>query len=100
MKLKRLAEDFQVEEQVAMKRGGGPMAMYLLTKESLGTLEAIEAIVRRWKLARARIAFAGLKDKHALTRQFVTIANGPQRNLSEESFRLEYLGQTARPIHA
>ena len=100
MKLKRLAEDFQVEEQVSLAPSGGPLAMYLLTKESLGTLEAIEAIRRRWKLDRGRIAFAGLKDKHAQTRQFVTIEGGPPRNLSEESFRLEYLGPAARPIHA
>jgi tRNA pseudouridine13 synthase len=46
------------------------------------------------------IAFAGLKDKHALTRQYVTIENGPRRGLTQTNFELEYLGQTSRPIHA
>jgi tRNA pseudouridine13 synthase len=100
MKLKRTSEDFQVEERVSLSAGGGRFALYRLTKQSLGTPEAIGAIARRWNLRREQIAFAGLKDKHALTRQFVTIAGGPRRNLSQENLALEYLGQTARPIHA
>ena len=100
MKLKRTSDDFQVEERIALDPNGGDFALYLLTKQSLGTPEAVGAIVRRWKLGREQIAFAGLKDKHALTRQFITIAGGPRRNLSQENLSLEYLGQAARPIHA
>ena len=100
MKLKRLVEDFQVEERVSLAAGGGPVALYRLTKQSLGTLEAVEAIRRRWKLRREQLAFAGLKDKHALTHQFVTIAGGPRRGLAQANLTLDYVGQTARPIHA
>jgi tRNA pseudouridine13 synthase len=100
MKLKRTPEDFQVEEQIAVQPAGGPFALYRLTKQSLGTLEAIEAIARRWKLLRQRIAFAGLKDKHALTTQYVTIRGGQQRGLSQSNLELQYIGQTGRPIHA
>jgi tRNA pseudouridine13 synthase len=100
MKLKRIVEDFQVEERVGLAPTGGGVALYRLTKQSLGTLEAVGAVARKWNLARGQIAFAGLKDKHALTRQFVTIAGGPRRSLSQENLSLEYVGQTARPIHA
>jgi tRNA pseudouridine13 synthase len=100
MKLKRIVEDFQVEERVALAAGGGPLAFYRLTKQSLGTLEALDAIQRRWRLDRRQIACAGLKDKHALTRQYVTIEGGPPRGLSQENLSLEYLSQVARPIHA
>src|SRR5688500_1414665 len=100
MKLKRTSDDFQVQERIALAADGGQFALYLLTKQSLGTPEAVGAIARRWKLRREQIAFAGLKDKHALTRQFITIAGGPRRNLSQENLSLEYLGQAARPIHA
>ncbi len=100
MKLKRIVEDFQVEEQIALTPGAGPFALYRLTKQSLGTLEAIEALVNRWKLHRGDVAFAGLKDKHALTTQYVTIAGGPRRNLEQTSFSVEHVGQVARPIHA
>src|SRR5437870_5023363 len=100
MKLKRLAEDFQVAEQIALRPTGGPFALYRLTKQSLGTPEAIDAIVRRWNLKRGDVAFAGLKDRHALTRQYVTIHGGPRRGLSQTSIDLEYLGEAERPIHA
>jgi tRNA pseudouridine13 synthase len=100
MKLKRIADDFQVEEQVALAPQGGPFALYRLTKTSLGTPEAIDAILHRWNLARWQVAYAGLKDRHALTRQFVTISGGPRRGLSQDNLLLEYLGQAGRAIHA
>jgi tRNA pseudouridine13 synthase len=100
MKLKRIVEDFQVEEQVALSPQGGPFALYRLTKQSLGTPEAIDAILHRWNLGRGQVAYAGLKDRHALTKQFITIKGGPRQRLSQENLQLEYLGQTGRPIHA
>jgi tRNA pseudouridine13 synthase len=100
MKLKRLPEDFRVEEQIALPATGGPFALYRLTKQSLGTLEAIGAICEKWRLPRQQVGFAGLKDKHARTIQYVTIQNGMKRGIAQTSFELEYLGQSARPIHA
>lgn len=97
MKLKCLPADFQVEELTAFTPDGGPFALYLLTKESVGTPEAIAAIGRRWRLARGRISFGGLKDTHARTRQFVTVERGPPRNLQLDRIQLEYLGQASRP---
>ena len=100
MKLKRLAADFQVEELVRPLPAGGSFALYRLTKQSLGTLEAIAAIAKRWQLDRRKIAFAGLKDRHALTTQFVTIADAPRQNLKQTNLELEYLSQVSRPVHA
>jgi len=100
MKLKRLPEDFQVEEQISLAAAGGPFALYRLTKQSIGTPEAVDAIALRWKLQPNQIAFAGLKDKHALTRQCLTIHHGPKRGISQSNLQLDYIGQTARPIHA
>jgi tRNA pseudouridine13 synthase len=100
MKLKRLVEDFQVEEQISLQAEGGGFALYRLTKQSLGTLEAIGAVLRRWNVPRQRAAFAGLKDKHAQTTQYVTIRGGPRRDLRQSNLELLYMGQAARPIHA
>ncbi len=98
VKLKRQPEDFQVEELTAFAASGGPFALYRLTKRSLGTPEAIDAIVRRWDIARARISFGGLKDRHALTTQHVTIDRGPRRALRQSGFDLAYVGQAGRPF--
>jgi tRNA pseudouridine13 synthase len=100
MKLKRLPEDFQVTEEISLSPDRGPFGLYRLTKQSLGSLEAVGTIARRWSLPRAHIAFAGLKDKHALTTQYVTIHSGPRRGWSESNLTVEYVGQVTRAIHA
>jgi len=55
----------------------GPFALYELRKQSLGTIEAVQAIAERWRISLARISFGGLKDKHAVTCQYLTVAGGP-----------------------
>lgn len=99
MKLKRLPSDFLVEEQLGPLPPGGPFALYRLTKESLGTPEAVDAVLRRWKLSRQHLAYAGLKDKHARTVQYLSIRGGPRRGWRQPHLELEYLGQTSRPVH-
>ena len=98
MKIKRLPEDFQVDELTAFPANGGRFALYRLRKRSIGTPEAIDEIARRWKIPRYRISYGGLKDKHAVTAQFVTVQNGPRRNLTEQGFELSYLAQAAKPF--
>lgn len=98
MKLKSLPEDFEVEELSDFPLSGGPFAVYLLTKRSMGTPEAITAIADRWNIPRRVISYGGLKDKHALTRQWVTIQRGPRRDVREDSLSLTYQGQANRPF--
>lgn len=101
MKLKCLPEDFRVTELT--KRpipGRGPFALYRLTKTSLGTPEAIDAILKRWNLARQQVSYGGLKDRHAVTEQFVTIKNGPRNGQMQTNLELTYLGQTDQPFEA
>jgi len=93
VKLKRIPEDFQVDELSQVTSTSGPFALYQLTKQSIGTLEVINMVVDRWKIPRRRISYGGLKDKHALTTQFVTVHHGPKKPLTQRSFELEYLGQ-------
>jgi len=91
-------EDFQVDESIGLQPQEGPFALYRLTKWGVGTPEALAAICRKWKLHERRVAWAGLKDRHALTTQYLTIQSGPRRNLAQSHFRLEYLGQVPRAI--
>ena len=98
MKLKRLPEDFQVEELTQFETSGGPFALYRLTKRSMGTPEVVQEILQRWKLPRDRVSYGGLKDKHALTTQFLTVFQGPRRDLREQAFELVYMGQGSRPF--
>ncbi|MFP6762673.1 MAG: tRNA pseudouridine(13) synthase TruD [Planctomycetaceae bacterium] len=100
MKLRRIPEDFQVDEQADIEIGSGPHALYRLTKRSIGTPEAVAAIVDRWRIPRRRISYGGLKDRHAVTSQHLTIQHGPQKHLEQSTLDLHYLGQTAQPFRA
>ncbi len=98
MKLKRQAEDFQVEELPIVTGGDrGRYAFYRLSKRGLGTLEAIEAICRRWNIAGARLNYGGLKDRHAVTVQYLTILDGPPGEMHQTHFDLEPLGRLVHP---
>ncbi|MEX1232199.1 MAG: tRNA pseudouridine(13) synthase TruD [Planctomycetaceae bacterium] len=100
MKVKRFPQDFQVEELTNVVPAKGPFALYRLTKTSIGTMEAIDLIARRWQIHRRRISYGGLKDKHAVTRQFITVQQGPHRDFEHANVALAYLGQTSRPFTA
>ncbi len=96
MKLKSLPEDFEVEELSDFPLDGGSFAVYLLTKRSIGTPEAITSISDRWNIPRRAIGYGGLKDKHAVTRQWVTIQRGPRRDFRQDHLSLTYQGQARR----
>ncbi len=98
MKLKRLPEDFLVEELPTIRAGDrGRFVFYRLWKRGLGTPEAIEAIRRRWNIPGASIHYGGMKDRHAETIQYLTILDGPERPLRETSLELEPLGRLPHP---
>ena len=98
MKLKRQPEDFLVEElPLVQGTKEGKFGFYRLTKRGVGTLEAIETIRRRWDLASRQISYGGLKDRHAVTIQYLTIFNGASRPLREDGFDLEPVGRLDFP---
>ena len=98
MKLKCQPEDFRVEELTdAQIAGSGRYTFYRLSKRDLGTIEAVEAICRRWNLSGRRVSYAGLKDRHAATVQYLTIADGPSHEMSTPQFELEPLGRLGQP---
>jgi tRNA pseudouridine13 synthase len=100
MKLKSLPGDFRVAEISGVQASGGPFALYELSKQSLGTPEAVQEVLRAWNLPRQKISYGGMKDRHASTQQWVTIYQGPQKDLKGRTFTLTYLGQTAKPFEA
>ena len=78
MKLKCQPEDFRVEELPLVSPTGPAVTPFTGSPSAgLGTLEAVELICRRWNIAGRRISYGGLKDRHALTIQYLTIFDGP-----------------------
>ncbi len=101
MKLKQKPEDFVVEELTDAAPGAaGEFALYRLDKTGWTTPDALAAVRRRWQLDARRVSYGGLKDRHAVTAQHITVFRGPKRNLSHERVTLTYLGQRVEPFTA
>jgi tRNA pseudouridine13 synthase len=98
MKLKQHPEDFRVEELTDRVPGNvGPFGFYRLDKRGWDTLDALQAIRRRWRIEFRRISYGGLKDRHAETVQYFTILHGPKRNLTHHGVKVSYCGQVLEP---
>src|SRR5262245_30178031 len=99
MKLKQKPEDFHVEELPDIVPGSaGSFSLYRLEKRGWTTPDAVSVICRRWQIDRRRVSVGGLKDRHAVTLQHLSIFRGPERNLTHQRLKVTYLGKMAEPF--
>ena len=98
MKIKQRPDDFVVRELDRYELGDGPFSLYRLEKWDIGTIEAIRNLAQKWGIARRRISFGGLKDRHATCEQLLSIYDGPPRDWEGSAFRMKYLGRSRNPI--
>jgi tRNA pseudouridine13 synthase len=75
MKLKQLPTDFIVEEipNIRFTQEKDDQTIFLLEKKEIDTYNAIQSIAKKFHIPLSEIGYAGLKDKHALTRQYISI---------------------------
>jgi tRNA pseudouridine13 synthase len=72
--IKTRPEDFFVEELPLYRPSGTGTHVYaLMEKKGLGTREALDRLARAMNVARRDIGVAGLKDAHAVARQWISI---------------------------
>lgn len=72
--LKQRPEDFLVEEIPAYQPAGeGEHISMFVEKRKLSTMELVNILAKHFGVKREAVGIAGLKDKHAITRQVVTI---------------------------
>lgn len=103
-------EDFIVEEEIDKKflrsfeRTGkgvrkveGPYTLFLLKKKGMNTKDAIKTVAEKSGVSREKIGYAGLKDKFAVTSQYVTIKNF-SKPLRLKGLELKRAGSTNRHI--
>ncbi len=95
MKIKQVPEDFKVIEKFDIKFSSGDYSYYLLHKRDLSTLEACKIISLIWK---KDVSYAGNKDKKAVTEQYISVKNGPEKDLNEKKFSLKFVGKGSVPI--
>jgi len=75
MKLKQLSTDFIVEEipSIDISQEKDEHAIFLLEKKEIDTFDAIRLIAEKLRVPLFEIGYAGLKDRHALAKQYISI---------------------------
>ena len=72
--IKQHAQDFIVEEIPSYEPVGEGEHLYLLIeKHDLTTTQAVGIVARRFGVRRGAIGYAGMKDKRAITRQWLSV---------------------------
>jgi len=72
--LKARNEDFVVEEIPSYEPCGSGEHIYLLIeKNGRPTLEVVQAIAKHFRVRPREVGYAGMKDKHAITRQYISV---------------------------
>lgn len=72
--LRQHPKDFQVEEILSFAPSGtGEHVFLLVEKQNRNTEEVAEALARLASVPRSRVGYAGLKDRHALVRQWFSV---------------------------
>ncbi len=75
-KIREKYEDFYVEEiPESEPSGNGPNVWFLIEKKGRDTLDIVLDIASELHIDRKRMGFAGMKDKMAITRQWLCVAN-------------------------
>ncbi len=99
MKIKEKPEDFVVYEVADIyPEGKGEYSLYLLKKYDISTWDALGKIAKSLRISMDEIGYGGLKDKKAVAHQFITIKNGPKKDIKKGEYELLYLGKTTRPM--
>ncbi|ALM74872.1 tRNA pseudouridine(13) synthase TruD [Thermococcus barophilus] len=96
-KIKQRPEDFIVVEIVPKRLiSGGPCLIYKLKKKNWETMAAVKEIAKRIGIHYKEIGFAGTKDRHALTVQYISICDTSLKekldSLKIQDIKLEFVG--------
>lgn len=84
---KSAPEDFEVEEVPAYLPSGSGDHLYLwIEKVGRDTPEVVKALARALEVNERDVGYAGLKDRQAVTRQFVSVPASAEAKLSAFSF--------------
>ncbi len=102
MKIKVKPEEFIVEETLHLPTlsSSGKHAIFRLEKKSLTTLDCVSILSRHLRLPERNFHYAGLKDRHALTVQYLSITGNPppSRSIHQQNFSLIHIGYADEPI--
>lgn len=101
MKLKQLPEDFKVEEMssISISKEKKVYKIYLLEKRSMETFSLLAYLSKKNKIPVRDFGIAGLKDRHAVTKQHFSIPSQYEITaLNENNFKITFLGYADKAL--
>ncbi len=99
-RIKESPEDFYVKEIKKLKLSNrGRFAYFLLRKRGISTLDALYRLSKELKVPLERVGVGGLKDKEAVTEQYVSVEE-PRiiKDIKGKDFSLKFLGYSEEPM--
>lgn len=82
-RIKQVPEDFDVEEIPAYEPSGEGAFLYLwVEKRDMGAEYFVRQVARRLAVPAQEVGTAGMKDRHAVTRQMVSVPESAEDHLS------------------
>lgn len=98
MQIKRLPEDFLVEEQVQLPGQHGPYAYYRVEKRNVSTLTVRDEMAARLKVTPSYLAFPALKDKSAVAVQYASVRKRAAEVIEGRGFVARRIGWGSRAL--
>tara|TARA_Y100000310_G_scaffold334126_1_gene413120 strand:+ start:491 stop:1354 length:864 start_codon:yes stop_codon:yes gene_type:complete len=95
MKVKQIPEDFVVEEVLDLEISEGPYFYYKVKKKNWNTLDLVKTIKNKLKVR--DVGFAGLKDRNAVTYQYISVKKKIEFTIKDVEF--EYLGRGKKRVY-
>ena len=102
MKLRQKPEDFIVEEinDFEISRHQGSYKLYLLEKRGIETFFLLSYLSKNNNIPLNELGIAGMKDKHAKTRQYMTVPSKYNiKTLNEQNMKISFLGYVSKKLN-
>lgn len=99
MKIKVKPEDFIVEEIASLPLSvHGEYGVYCLDKSGWNTIDLLKELASKFKINFSAFSWGGRKDRHAKTRQYISIKDPRKFNLEDQGYAFKFLSRMNRPM--
>jgi tRNA pseudouridine13 synthase len=93
-KIKHRPEDFTVEEVASLPLSKtGDFGAYILQKSGWNTVDLLHKLSLELKIPFANFSYGGKKDRHSLSRQYISIKAGQITGVKAKDYSLEPVGR-------
>jgi len=94
---KQKSQDFIVEEKLPFALAGKGDAFFVFfEKRNINTMDVVEHLCSSLKISRLTLGIAGLKDKKAMARQWISIYQSALKRMGGEVVFVNCLAEVAK----